>query len=323
MEETVSYRTCPLCEATCGLEIRDPRARGRRRSAATRTTSSAAASSVPKAYALKELDADPDRLRTPLVRQDGKLEPATWDEAFARDRQARLARSSREHGRDAVARLPRQPERAHARARLLRPGASCARSARGTSTRRAPSTRCRSRSRSGSCSARCSPFPVPDLDRTRLPADARRQPVRVERQPDDRARRARAARAPSAQRGGKLVVVDPRRTRTAEHATEHVTSSAPAPTRSSWSAIVHVLFAEKGSRSRARGGARRRPRGRARARALTSRRSASRRAAGSPQTSIRRLARELARPTACRRLRPHRHAARRSSARSRAGSSTS
>jgi len=31
---------------------------------------------------LAELDADPDRLRTPLVRRDGRLVPAQWDDAF-------------------------------------------------------------------------------------------------------------------------------------------------------------------------------------------------------------------------------------------------
>src|SRR5215470_6224740 len=99
-DERVHYHACPLCEATCGLEIRtrgrevvgirgddaDPFSRGY---------------ICPKAYALKELDADPDRVRTPLVRRGGALEPASWDEAFAEvDR--RLMPILREHGRNAV-----------------------------------------------------------------------------------------------------------------------------------------------------------------------------------------------------------------------------
>src|SRR3954451_8477500 len=77
-----AYRTCPLCEATCGLEI---------------TLDGDAVTAVrgdhddvfshgflcPKGVAIKDLHEDPDRVRTPLVRRDGELVPASWDEAFA------------------------------------------------------------------------------------------------------------------------------------------------------------------------------------------------------------------------------------------------
>ena len=56
----------------------------------------------PKAFGLKELREDPDRLRAPLVRRDGELREATWDEAFA-EIDARLGPILEEHGRDAVA----------------------------------------------------------------------------------------------------------------------------------------------------------------------------------------------------------------------------
>src|SRR5580765_1474559 len=98
--DDVHYRVCPLCEATCGLEIRtrgrevvgirgdeaDPFSRG---------------FICPKGYALKELDADPDRLRTPFVRRDGVLRPASWEEAFA-EIEGRLGPILRDGGRDAV-----------------------------------------------------------------------------------------------------------------------------------------------------------------------------------------------------------------------------
>src|SRR5258706_11703847 len=100
-EERTHFHTCPICEATCGLEIRT---RGREvvgiRGDADDVFSRGFI--CPKGYALKELDADPDRLRTPLVRRDGNLQPATWEEAFAEiDR--RLTPIMRDHGRDAVA----------------------------------------------------------------------------------------------------------------------------------------------------------------------------------------------------------------------------
>src|SRR2546425_764682 len=100
-EVRTSYHVCPLCEATCGLEIhtREREVTGIRGDQADVFSHGFI---CPKAYALKELDADPDRLRAPLVRRDGVLAPATWDEAFAEiDR--RLGAILREHGRDAVA----------------------------------------------------------------------------------------------------------------------------------------------------------------------------------------------------------------------------
>ena len=56
----------------------------------------------PKAVALKDLHEDPDRLRTPLLRRDGHLQPATWAEAFE-EIARRLPAVQAAHGRDAVA----------------------------------------------------------------------------------------------------------------------------------------------------------------------------------------------------------------------------
>src|SRR5947199_5429728 len=99
-DERTSYRVCPLCEATCGLEIRS---RGREVIGIRGDDADVFSKGFicPKAYALKELDADPDRLRAPRVRRNGVLEAATWDDAFAEvDR--RLMPIVRAHGRDAV-----------------------------------------------------------------------------------------------------------------------------------------------------------------------------------------------------------------------------
>ena len=99
--ERVSYRTCPLCEATCGLEI---------------TTSNGGVTAIrgdaedvfshgflcPKGVALKALHEDPDCLRTPMRRTPGgDFEPVGWDEAFA-EIDERLTPILREHGRNAV-----------------------------------------------------------------------------------------------------------------------------------------------------------------------------------------------------------------------------
>src|SRR5256885_898859 len=96
-----AYRTCPLCEATCGLEI---------------TIEDGGVSGIrgdpedvfshgficPKGYAIKSLHEDPDRVRTPLVRTGSDFEEVSWDDAF-QEIDRRLAPVIERHGRDAVA----------------------------------------------------------------------------------------------------------------------------------------------------------------------------------------------------------------------------
>ncbi|MBY8852285.1 molybdopterin-dependent oxidoreductase, partial [Saccharothrix sp. MB29] len=96
-----AHTTCPLCEATCGLELtidgdRITAVRGDRLDTFSRGFL------CPKGASLGALDADPDRLRTPLVKRNGELAPASWREAFAHV-DSRLTAITAEHGRDAVA----------------------------------------------------------------------------------------------------------------------------------------------------------------------------------------------------------------------------
>ena len=81
MTET-ALRICPLCEATCGLTLtiengRVTGARGDREDVFSKGFI------CPKGASFGELDNDPDRLTRPLVRRDGQLTEATWDEAYA------------------------------------------------------------------------------------------------------------------------------------------------------------------------------------------------------------------------------------------------
>ncbi len=75
------YRICSICEAGCGLRLQ---ADGRRvveiRGNADDVFSQG--HSCAKGLALAELDADPDRLRTPLIREGDRFREASWDEAF-------------------------------------------------------------------------------------------------------------------------------------------------------------------------------------------------------------------------------------------------
>jgi anaerobic selenocysteine-containing dehydrogenase len=76
-----AYRTCPLCEATCGLEItiEDGSVSGIR---GDREDVFSHGFICPKGYALKSLHEDVDRVRTPLVRRGSSFEPVSWDDAY-------------------------------------------------------------------------------------------------------------------------------------------------------------------------------------------------------------------------------------------------
>src|SRR2546425_6628672 len=105
-QETSHYRICPLCEACCGLEIRTaPGVDGKRRVTSIRGAEHDVFSGgflCPKGVALKDLHEDPDRLRTPLIKRDGRFVQATWDEAFA-EIERRLPPIIAQHGADSVA----------------------------------------------------------------------------------------------------------------------------------------------------------------------------------------------------------------------------
>src|SRR3954453_7695387 len=99
-----AYRTCPLCEATCGLELEvDEAAQTITKVRGDKDDVFSHGFLCPKGVSLKELHDDPDRLRTPLRRgPDGELAPCTWDEAFATI-DAGLSEVLARGGRDAVA----------------------------------------------------------------------------------------------------------------------------------------------------------------------------------------------------------------------------
>ena len=93
---TTALRICPLCEATCGLTltIEDGRVTGAR---GDREDVFSHGFICPKGASFAELDNDPDRLTAPLVRRDGELTEATWDEAYAVIAE-RLGGVIRDHG---------------------------------------------------------------------------------------------------------------------------------------------------------------------------------------------------------------------------------
>ena len=95
------HRTCPLCEAMCGIVIehRDGTVVSIK---PNRDDVLSRGHICPKAVALKDLHEDPDRLRRPLRRTASGWEEVGWDEAYD-DIEARLAAIRARAGRDAVA----------------------------------------------------------------------------------------------------------------------------------------------------------------------------------------------------------------------------
>ena len=92
-----AFRTCPLCEATCGLAI-DVEGGEVTKIRGDADDVFSHGFLCPKGVSLKPLHEDPDRLHAPLV--DGR--EASWDEAFAVVDE-RLRAVIEAGGRDAVA----------------------------------------------------------------------------------------------------------------------------------------------------------------------------------------------------------------------------
>ncbi len=233
------YRTCSLCEATCGLEITT---RGREILAirGDRDDPFSRGYLCPKGPALEHLHDDPDRLRHPMVRRGATWERIGWDDAFSEiDR--RLPALIREHGRDAVAVYLGNPS-AHSLALILYPRALLR--ALGTRNVYSASTvdQMPKQVSAGLMFGTALSVPVPDLDRTAFLLILGADPVvsngSLMTAPDVK-ERLRAIR----RRGGRIVVVDPRRSRTADEADEHH-FIRPGTDALFLFALVHTICAE-------------------------------------------------------------------------------
>lgn len=80
-------RTCPLCEAMCGLEIHVEGGRQGGRVTSIRGNPDDVWSRghlCPKGVSLGAVHHDPDRLRRPLIKVDGAWQEVSWDRAFRR-----------------------------------------------------------------------------------------------------------------------------------------------------------------------------------------------------------------------------------------------
>ncbi|MFC4908988.1 molybdopterin-dependent oxidoreductase [Actinomadura gamaensis] len=232
-----AWRTCPLCEALCGLELTLDEAGGITGVRGDRDDPLSAGFLCPKGATLGALDGDPDRLDAPLVRGV----PVGWDEAFEAVRDE-LSGVIARYGRDAVAIYIGNPT-AHSVAGPLYGSALI--KALGTRNVYTASTADQMPKHVSCGHLFGDPLavPVPDLDRTGYLLMLGANPLESNGSlcsAPDFGGRLKAIRA----RGGRVVVVDPRRTRTASLADEHL-FVRPGTDAHLLMALVHTLFAEE------------------------------------------------------------------------------
>src|SRR5438128_234015 len=234
-----SYATCPLCEATCGLEIET---RGREIISIRGDTQDVFSHGYlcPKASSLKELHADPDCIREPMVRRGDRWMNVSWNDAFAEVERG-LMPILQEYGRDTLAVYVGNPN-AHNITSLLYLPALLQTAKTHNFFSASTVDQMPKHVTAGLMFGTLFSIPVPDLERTEylllLGANPLVSNGSLMTAPDMRGRLRRLR-----QRGGKVVVIDPYRTRTAQEADEHHFIK-PGHDAHFLFALIHTLFAE-------------------------------------------------------------------------------
>jgi anaerobic selenocysteine-containing dehydrogenase len=235
------HRVCPFCEATCGLavEVEDESivaVRGDKNDPFSRGYI------CPKAYGLKELYHDSDRLRRPVRRRGREWEEITWEQAYD-EVASRLIALRERYGNDAIGMYSGNPVVHDLGALLYRTVLRLALNSRSLFNAAAIDTLPKI-VQTGLMFG--GPFPsavpIPDIDRTAYllivganPAVSHGSLMTMPNAPG----RLKAI----VKRGGKVVVIDPRRTETAKIASEHH-FIRPAGDAAFLLALVHTLFDE-------------------------------------------------------------------------------
>ncbi|PJE13878.1 molybdopterin-dependent oxidoreductase [Mycobacterium sp.] len=230
--------TCPLCEAMCGLDIRVQGGkvagiRGNRDDVWSR------GHICPKGTALAALHDDPDRIRQPLIKVDGRWHEVSWDAAFRRCTEL-LAPVIRKYGIGAVTAYTGNPL-AHSFSLARYAGVLLGMS--GIPVTYSPGTvdQWPKNLSSHLMYGGWWNFPVPDIERTDLLVIMGANPA---------ASQGSLLAAPNVmglidaiRKRGKVIVIDPVRTRTADHADEWL-PIVPGTDAALLLAVAHVLFAE-------------------------------------------------------------------------------
>lgn len=238
-DEKVEFRTCPLCEAGCGLAVtvvdnEVTHIRGDMQDVFSKGFI------CPKGSTLKQLHYDADRLRHPLIKRNGVHVQATWDEAWAAV-DAGLNGVISKHGRESIGSYLGNPG-AHGLSSLTFNGVLL--KSIGSRQIYSASTvdQIPKQVASGYLFGSPSTVAVPDLDRTQYllilganPYDSNGSLCTAPDFPG----RLEAIQA----RAGKVVVVDPRKSKTAQHADEWI-AIRPGTDALFLAAIANTLAAD-------------------------------------------------------------------------------
>ncbi len=236
---SLHYRTCPLCEATCGLELQIEddavtRIRGDRDDVFSKGFL------CPKGSVLHHVHEDPDRLHQPLIKQtDGTHREATWDEAFAEIE--RLLLPCRERDGAASTAIYIGNPNVHGSGLVTLQGLAQTLATTNIYTARSVDQASREAA-NGFLYGDPGAYGVPDLDRTELLVIIGANPV---------ASNGSLATAPDwpgridgiRERGGHVMVIDPRRTESADRADEWL-GIRPGTDALLLAALANVIFAE-------------------------------------------------------------------------------
>ena len=238
-EQKTHYRACNLCEAICGLEIKtqgdqvlsikgdknDPLSRGY---------------ICPKGVAMQDIYSDPNRLRKPVKKHGDSWVEISWQEAFDSVAE-KLVAVQEQHGQNAVAFFAGNPNvhnyGSMTHAGVLRKAVQSKIHFSATSLDQLPH-----HLTSYSLYGHQSLIPVPDIDHSHYMLIIGGNPLAsngsIMTSPDI-PKRLKAIQ----QRGGRFIVIDPRRTETAEIADQHLFIR---PGTDAWllMAMINTLFAE-------------------------------------------------------------------------------
>src|SRR5918992_163591 len=233
------YRNCNLCEAMCGIEI-SIQADQRLNIRGDKDDPFSRGYICPKAVALQDIHYDKDRLKHPVRRTPTGWQRIGWDEAFDEVAQ-NLKRIQARHGRNAVATYLGNPTVHNYGALLFAPG--FLRSLRTRNKFSATSV--------DQLAHHLSAYlmfghqlllPVPDLERTRFFLMLGANPLASNGSmmtAPGMSRRLQEIR----QRGGKVILIDPRRNETARVVDRHL-FIRPGTDVLLLLALLHVVFVE-------------------------------------------------------------------------------
>jgi anaerobic selenocysteine-containing dehydrogenase len=233
----IHYRVCNICEAMCGIEVKhdgknvisikpdkkDPFSQGH---------------ICPKATALQDIYEDPERLKNPVKKTEQGWKQISWDEAFD-EIGKRITKIKTRHGNDSVALYLGNPTVHNYGVMLFHENLINALNTRNlfsaTSVDQLPH-----HFASNFMFGHSLLIPIPDIDRTNHMLIIGANPLASNGSMmsaagvDKRLKKIQ-------QRGGKVIVIDPRRSETAEMADEHYFISPGADVFLLLS-MLHVIF---------------------------------------------------------------------------------